>query len=195
MISIRFVAIFYTLMGGLGWALAVYWLDLDPFVWRDVEIHPMRDAGVGAAVGVVAVVVSNLLERWAEWARRLSAAFRETLGEIKLPQILALAVFSSIGEELLFRGFLQQGLSEGLLAGTGEFAKPGGLLISSLIFGALHVGPDWKTFWPWTVMAIVMGGAFGLMFQMTGNLLAPILAHFTINFLNLIAIMNNKPDE
>jgi membrane protease YdiL (CAAX protease family) len=44
-------------------------------------------------------------------------------------------------------------------------------------------------------MAIVMGGAFGLMFQLTGNLLAPILAHFTINFLNLIAIMNNKPSE
>jgi membrane protease YdiL (CAAX protease family) len=193
MISIRFVAIFYTLMGGLGWALATYWLDLDPFVWKGIEIEPTRDAAVGVVVGLVTVVTSNLLERWAEWARRLSAAFRDTLGEMKLPQILALAVFSSVGEELLFRGFLQQGISEHLL--SGEFARPGGLVLSSLIFGALHVGPDWKTFWPWTVMAIVMGGAFGLMFQLTGNLLAPILAHFTINFLNLIAIMNNKPSE
>ena len=56
------------------------------------------------------------------------------------------------------------------------------------MFGAVHVGPDPKTFFPWTIMAVVMGFVLGGMYLYTGNVLAPILAHFTINFLNLSLI-------
>jgi membrane protease YdiL (CAAX protease family) len=37
-------------------------------------------------------------------------------------------------------------------------------------------------------MAIVFGGVFGWIYLYTGNLLGPILAHFTINFFNIMSI-------
>jgi len=77
-----------------------------------------------------------------------------------------------LGEEMLFRGLLQPAI---------------GIVWSSLIFGLLHVGPD-RRYAPWTLMAIGMGFAFGGLHYYTGNLLAPILAHFTINHFNLTAI-------
>ena len=46
------------------------------------------------------------------------------------------------------------------------------------------MGPG-KRFVPWTVSALALGVAFGALAQETGNLGAPIAAHFTINFLNL----------
>lgn len=195
MISIRFVAIFYTLMGGFGWALAVYWGGFDPWRWGEQGMLGAlwKDALLGAGVGVGTVLLSHLLERWAEWARRLSEAFQDLLGQLSSPQILAIAVFSSIGEELLFRGFLQQGIATHLVEGA--WSAPVALIGSSLIFGLLHVGPDWRTFWPWTVMAVVMGLCFGWMYQFTGNLMAPILAHFTINFLNLMSITSGDDED
>jgi len=81
--------------------------------------------------------------------------------------ILALA--SSIGEELLFRGALMPWL---------------GIWLQAAIFALLHVGPG-RRFLPWTVSAFVLGLLFGALAQWTGNLGGPIAAHFAINFLNL----------
>ena len=38
---------------------------------------------------------------------------------------------------------------------------------------------------PWTIFALVLGFALGGLLLLTGSLLAPILAHFTINYFNL----------
>jgi len=59
-----------------------------------------------------------------------------------------------------------------------------GLWIAAAVFGLLHTGPNTR-FLPWTVMAFGAGLLFGAMVLWTGNLLAPMLAHFVINFLNL----------
>ena len=82
---------------------------------------------------------------------------------------MILALASSIGEELLFRG--------ALLPWFGVWAQ-------ALIFAGLHVGPG-KRFLPWTLSALVLGIAFGWLAVWTGNLGGPIAAHFAINFLNL----------
>ena len=193
MFSIRIVAIFYTLMGALGWALAHYWAEVDPWVWGEREMTLEFDLALGVGVGLVTVITSNLLERFAEWARALSDGFRELLGEMSFAQIFALALFSSFGEEVFFRGFLQQAISEHTLDGTAGQVL--GIVISSVVFGFLHIGSDWKTFWPWTVMALVMGAVFGVMFLATGNLAAPIIAHFTINFFNLTVLTMSKEGE
>ena len=127
--------------------------------------------GVGAAVGLLSV----LAWRWAvhalEWARRLRREFREVLGALLPGEVLLLAGASSLGEEMFFRGALLPAL-------------PGGLWLSSLLFALPHIGPGAR-FLPWTASALVMGLLFGAMFQLTGDLVAPITAHFLINLLNL----------
>jgi len=81
--------------------------------------------------------------------------------------ILALA--SSIGEELLFRGALLPWL---------------GVWLQAAVFALLHIGPG-RRFLPWTASAFGLGLAFGALASWTGNLGGPIAAHFMINFLNL----------
>ena len=66
-----------------------------------------------------------------------------------------------------------------------------GLWWQGLVFALLHVGPG-RRFLPWTVSALVLGIAFGALAVWTGNLGAPIAAHFTINYLNLRYIVANS---
>lgn len=193
-LSSRFVVMFYGVMGLLGWALASLWLDLSPVDWGDprafdeggVVGHPLFGLGAGACVGLACVLISQVLDRTTTWARRLGEAFQDLLGELGGWQIFVIAASSSVGEELLFRGFLQQALALRWLEGwSGPWSAPLAIGLSGLVFGLLHMGPDVRTFFPWTIMAVVMGGVFGALFWWTGGLEAPIVAHFTINYLNL----------
>ncbi|MDX2088242.1 MAG: CPBP family intramembrane glutamic endopeptidase [Kofleriaceae bacterium] len=124
---------------------------------------------LGVLIGLVVVGLTRLATRRFQWAKDLHASFRDLLGPLTGKEIVILALASSIGEELLFRGALMPWL---------------GLWVQGLIFALLHVGPK-RRFLPWTVSALVLGVGFGAVAQYTGNLGAPIAAHFVINFLNL----------
>ncbi|MDQ3377369.1 MAG: CPBP family intramembrane metalloprotease, partial [Actinomycetota bacterium] len=75
-----------------------------------------------------------------------------------------------IGEEVFFRGAMQQ-----------EF----GILISSVAFGLAHVGPD-RRYLLWTAWALLAGVVFGVLFEVTGGLLAPVMAHAAHNAATLL---------
>lgn len=135
---------------------------------------------VGVAFGLAIVFLSRLATHQFDWARRLHRDFRGILGVLTAKEILVLALASSIGEELLFRGALQPWV---------------GLWPQAIIFALLHIGPGLR-FLPWTAAAFVMGLAFGLVFELTGDLGGPIIAHFTINYMNLHFISRVEiPDE
>ncbi len=53
-----------------------------------------------------------------------------------------------------------------------------------MIFGLAHL-PRNRTFIAWTIQATALGFCLGLLFLYTGNLVAPVAAHFVINFRNL----------
>lgn len=141
-----------------------FWLAVSPFV------------GLGVGLAVVAG------SRWATgryaWAQSLHRDFRSLLGPLTSREILILAAASSIGEELLFRGALMPLI---------------GLWPQALLFALLHLGPA-RRFLPWTLSALVMGAVFGYLHQLTGDLGAPIAAHFCINYLNLHYIVRRDLD-
>jgi len=124
---------------------------------------------LGLVIGLVVVFASRLSVHRFDWARRLHRDFRGLLGNLGERDILVLALASSIGEELLFRGALQPWL---------------GLWPSAVVFALLHIGPGTR-FLPWTLSALVLGLGFGLIAAHMGDLGAPIVAHLTINFMNL----------
>jgi membrane protease YdiL (CAAX protease family) len=123
----------------------------------------------GLAFGLAMVFLSRLAVHSMEWARVLHREFHAVVHELSSKEIFLLATASSIGEEMLFRGALMPMM---------------GLGLSSALFAAMHVRAQWR-FLPWTIMSFIMGLAMGELFRQTGNLGAPIVAHFTINFLNL----------
>jgi membrane protease YdiL (CAAX protease family) len=124
---------------------------------------------IGLAIGLAVVFLSRLAVHRFDWARKLHSDFRGILGPLTGREILVLALASSIGEELLFRGALQPMI---------------GVWAQALVFALLHIGPGLR-FLPWTVSAFALGLLFGWLFQVTGDLGGPIVAHFAINYMNL----------
>ena len=167
----------YASMGIVAFLLAagrgdpdLYRLGGSPPGWK-LAAAPLLGALLGlAVVGLTRVATSRF-----QWARDLHNSFKEVLGPLTGREIVILALASSIGEELLFRGALLTWLV---------------ICIQSAVFAALHIWPG-RRFLPWTVSALVLGVACGLLAKWTGNLGGPIAAHFAINYLNLRFIVGN----
>jgi membrane protease YdiL (CAAX protease family) len=123
----------------------------------------------GVAFGLGVVFLTRLLTHRFEWARVLHREFHALVHELSSKEIFTLALASSIGEELFFRGALLPVV---------------GLVPSTILFALLHLRPQAR-FLPWTAMSFVLGLAMGGMFLGLGDLSGPIAAHFTINLLNL----------
>jgi membrane protease YdiL (CAAX protease family) len=132
---------------------------------------------LGVALGLAVVAITRFEIRHFQWARDLHASFRDLLGPLSTREIVILALASSIGEELLFRGALMPWF---------------GVWIQAIVFAGLHVGPG-RRFLPWTLHAFALGLAFSALALETGNLGGPIAAHFTINFMNLRFIVAPSP--
>ncbi|HXK23857.1 MAG TPA: CPBP family glutamic-type intramembrane protease, partial [Myxococcota bacterium] len=59
-----------------------------------------------------------------------------------------------------------------------------GLVFASALFAAAHFAPR-REFLPWPFFAFAAGLAFGALFDATGNLVAPVVAHAGVNAWNL----------
>jgi hypothetical protein len=59
-----------------------------------------------------------------------------------------------------------------------------GLVPASLIFGLAHFVPR-RELAPWCLFAIAAGLLLGGLYEWTGNLVAPVVAHAGINAVNL----------
>jgi hypothetical protein len=160
-------------LGALAWGWVRGSLDLyhHPSPWLGLSFPTSTGSAIasGVAVAVFVIWMTRVLVRRAAWARRLHLEFRSLLGPLSAPEIFVFAATSGVAEEMLFRGAMQPTL---------------GLFLSGLAFGLVHVGPR-RSFLPWTIWATVMGWVFGALYAATGELLAPVVAHFLINYENL----------
>ncbi len=165
------VLVLYAAAGALG--LLISWVRGDSSIYltehHTSALHLLTGPALGVTLGLLFVLFTRLTTHRFDWAKELHCEFRNLVGDLSHSEILVLAVASSFGEELLFRGALQPWV---------------GLWPQAVLFAALHIGPD-KRFLPWTILAFLFGALFGALFNLTGNLGGAIAAHFTINYLNL----------
>lgn len=162
---VTFAALFY---GSLT-LVAVVWATL-----RGFDLRLAVDS-LSLALGIMSPLVTVSLGLL---AYRLLPVLR-TIAEELAPRLLEgtsrgtlvlISVLSGVGEEVFFRGAVQQ-----------EF----GLVVASILFGVVHVGPD-RRYLVWTVWALLAGFLFGVLYDVTGGLLAPILAHAGHNAATLL---------
>jgi len=152
-------------------------LSCDAWLGASGAASVLLSAGLGVCVGATTVAVTRVLVRRAAWGRALHAALRPAVRSTGDGGLLGVAVASALGEELLFRGLL---------------VPLAGIVVSSLVFGALHQirGPGR---WGWMAWATIMGLVFGALFVATGSLVGPIVAHLIINAYNLRFLRDNDP--
>jgi membrane protease YdiL (CAAX protease family) len=134
--------------------------------------------GLGLCLGAITIAATRAIVRRADWARALHAALRPAVHGAGDAMLLALAIASATGEELLFRGLLVPIL---------------GVLASSLVFGMLHQIRG-RGRWAWMAWATLMGLLFAAIFTATGSLAGPLVAHAAINHANLRFLRDNDPE-
>jgi membrane protease YdiL (CAAX protease family) len=162
---------FYLLLALAGVAWVGWRGDLD---WR-LFLAPerwWRDVAAGLVGGGALLGLWALARRGLASARRVEDYIATVMGEIGSDEVIALAVISSVAEEIFFRAGVQ-----------GSW----GWLWASVLFAVLHTGPG-PAFRVWTLFALVGGGTFGALTLWSGNLTAAIVAHGVVNGWNLRAI-------
>jgi membrane protease YdiL (CAAX protease family) len=147
------------------------WLPLGPGV-RDAY-----SSVLGLAVGALVVLATRGMVGRFDWAKSLHSALRPLARGMTSTGIVLLALLSSVGEEMLFRGLLAPWI---------------GLVPQAIIFGLAHQIPG-KSRWVWASWATAMGLLLGAMFQLTGSLAGPVMTHALVNGLNLFYLKRHDP--
>ncbi len=137
----------------------------------------------GVAATVPLVVLFFLFLRWPIGPLRRIQHFSEQvirplLAPCTLLDLLGIAVLAGLGEEMLFRGVLQE-------AFTGWFNVWVGVVVASLLFGVLHsITPTYA------MLAGLMGAYLGGIFLYADhNLLVVIIVHALYDFVVLLWLL------
>jgi membrane protease YdiL (CAAX protease family) len=167
---VRLALLFYGAL--LGVALLWSWLAGRSLLWASPAsrgVSPLFDVGAGLLAAGIVVLFSRQLTQRTRVGARLAETLRAVLGPLSLGECWLLALVSGVAEEAFFRGALQPQV---------------GLLAASLLFGAAHFVPR-RELLLWTAFSIAAGLLLGWLFEATGNLVAPVVAHAGINGVNL----------
>jgi membrane protease YdiL (CAAX protease family) len=169
---VRTAVYFYA--GLLGVALLCAAIAGDTLLYADEDaarrgVRPLGDVGLGFVAGALVILLSDQLTRRTRAGDALARALAGALGRLAPAQCALLALVSGIAEEAFFRGVLQPWV---------------GLVAASLLFGLAHFVPR-RDLLPWSAFAVAAGFLLGALFEITGNLVAPVTAHVTINAINL----------
>ncbi len=162
------------------------------FVWAGIagrlpfgpEFPPSPDQlprwiAAGLLGGLIVVVGTHLASHHLQIGQDFEQMVRAIVGEVTWKRAFILALASSIGEELFFRGALQPTI---------------GLVPATILFALAHF-PAKRELIPWTVFAGVVGLGLGFLFERSGSVVAPVIAHFVVNFINLRAIGKLPPSD
>ncbi len=154
--------VMYFLHGNLATSL---YLGADHQGWLDI-------LAMGSLCAGILLCISYLFEGTFASFRQLKELVRRLLGPTKWPVSVYLALLSAFGEELLFRGAIQPAL---------------GLVLTSIIFGLMHLGPDGRIS-SWSIWALLAGLLMGWLYEQSGQLWSSILAHFLVNLISLLRL-------
>ncbi|HTF20925.1 MAG TPA: CPBP family intramembrane glutamic endopeptidase [Chryseolinea sp.] len=166
---------------------------LTPLV--DRRLHLTQTLLLVALLGLVFPIAISPLAEWnanlkfpefmgsfEQWARQQEDVLAQmtdvvtsfsTIGDL-LIALLVMAVFAGIGEELVFRGMIQNELWRG----TNNIHLA--IWTSAFVFSAIHL--QFFGFVP----RLLLGALFGYLYYWSGNLIVPIAAHFVNNAFGVV---------
>ncbi len=166
-------------------ALLVGWLfgrpPLGKIAWTLAGVTTGLLATIPMVVGLV------LLDRFPFGPlKKLDAVMRKSILPLfraaSLLDLLLISLLAGLGEELLFRGVLQDALARAF------GSPPWALVVASIVFGLAH-----SITATYVVLAALMGAYFGVLYLSTGNLLVPIVTHAAYDFVALVYLLREAP--
>ncbi len=168
---------FYTLLAVVAVGLAAWTGESMPILPAPSAGPMLRAVAIGLGMAAAVVGFSCFVSPRFAWGRALARGLRELLGSVRPGDAFWLALFSSVGEELFFRGALQPWV---------------GWLPASVAFGLVHFGPR-RDLLAWPVLAMSVGLLFGAAVESTGSILPALVAHFAVNWIELSRLARVAP--
>jgi hypothetical protein len=164
----------------LGWLLHLKRPPLEQIVWDPAAI------AWGAAATLPLLLALWLCTRFPlgplkALKRVVQQSIVPIFGGCTLVDFALISLVAGIGEEMLFRGVVQEGLSQ--LSASPWLA----LGLASLLFGLVH--PITTTY---AVLAALIGLYLGALWLATGNLLVPIVTHALYDFGALLYLVRGQ---
>lgn len=156
--------------------IALYALFVKLFEKHAAEDIPIRKCaadclkGLGIGFGFFVVVV---LFMCAFGLYHIDGFITENYSGILLSFLVFLMV--ATGEEILFRGVLFRWIDE-------KWGFPAALIVSSVLFGLMHIFQPEATWWSTLAIAIEAGLLLGAAYKFSGTLWLPIGIHWAWNF-------------
>lgn len=146
-------------------------------LWSDMVFSVAAlNAGVIGTVPMLLFGGWLFRSKWA-WVRELRDLVETALVPLfrnaPAGTVFLVSLLAGVGEELLFRGVIQGGL-------TGPLGPWPALILASLLFGVMHALTR-----AYFIIATLMGFYLGWIYLRTGNLLIPILIHFLYDWVVL----------
>lgn len=185
------------LIFGCGFELAMAVVAIVLGWFNDVDPRALipaasqwRAIGMGCFWGILAAipwifvlfVFEKMPWRWVRDHFDTSVNLLKYLAPLGTAELAVFATSAGVGEELLFRGWLQMSIS-----GPIQVWSFGGLavavLISSIGFGLVHAISR-----AYIVFAFLMSVYLGVLLVWSGNLLTPIVAHSVYDFVAMLML-------
>lgn len=142
----------------------------------------LTDAAWGLAAAIPMLLAFILAVRWPIGPLRSIQRFSDRvllpmLAPCTTIDLLGISCLAGVGEEMLFRGVIQDGLATRLPPETA-------LLIGAVLFGVMH-----GVTMTYAVLATLAGLYLGWLYSVTDNLLVPILTHAFYDFVALFYLL------
>jgi hypothetical protein len=170
-----------------------YYFDI-PFA-KSIHLYPPDwfALGIGAISALIAALIAIFIQRLPfSFTKQLkedsNRVVSNLLGQCTRPDLIGIAMLAGVGEELLFRGLLQQGL---MFAVPEDWLAAGPWIVTAivaLLFGMLH-----SISIPYVVVATIASVGLSVLLITTGDLLACILCHGLYDLVLLLVLV--KPQE
>jgi membrane protease YdiL (CAAX protease family) len=148
------------------WAF-LFGVSIVPLAWQPMHL------ALGIGLGLLVTLLSTLIyEIWEDYRIAANTYLEMVLKPLELIDVIWLGVLPGMSEELLFRGVV--------LPSFGMDAV--GLIVSSLIFGILHMAS--LRHWQYAAWAVVVGVGLGAVTIATNSLLPAVTTHIFTNSLS-----------
>ncbi len=159
------------------------WMRLDAVTLLPIS-WSLQTALIGVGLGIgIALASAGLYQIWPQYRKAANLYLTMVLQPLIWADILWLGLLPGLSEELLFRGVMLSAFGLTITA----------LVLSSLCFGILHLGGIQQ--WPYVIWASCVGGMLGYSALATHNLLVPVIAHVTTNWIAGITWKLMHPDS
>jgi len=143
-------------------------------------LRDLAAPGKGYIIGILLFLIAGML-----------LVSPEASVGIVVAKLVYTFIFVALGEEILFRGYIQSRVNE-------AFGRPyvffgvnwgWGVIIGSLLFGIWHILNPFNPFigqfdlmWQWGLWTFFLGLILGLIREKTGSVFGPAILHGVINF-------------